>query len=65
MKNVENDPEARDVSVEQRNCRFPEENYVDVHKYYSFSAYSVQCRKDEQLKLCGCNSHIMPDSEVS
>lgn len=65
MKNVENDPEARDVSVTQRNCRFPEENNVEVHKLYSFSACSVQCRKDEQMRLCGCNSHVMPNTDVS
>lgn len=63
-KYVENDVEARDVSVVQRNCRFPEENYVEVHKYYSFSACSVQCRKDEQVRLCGCNSHVMPNTNV-
>ena len=40
MKNIENDVEARDVSVEQRNCRFPEENINEVHKFYSFSACS-------------------------
>jgi acid-sensing ion channel, other len=62
-KYVENDPEARDVSVVQRNCRFPEENYVEVHKYYSFSACSVQCRKDEQVRLCDCNSHVMPNTD--
>lgn len=65
VKNVENDPEAKDVSVTQRNCRFPDENYMEVHKFYSFSACSVQCRKDEQVRLCGCNSHTMPNTDVS
>ncbi|XP_070495297.1 sodium channel protein Nach [Chironomus tepperi] len=65
VKNVENDIEARDVSIEQRKCRFPDENYLDVHKYYSFSACSAQCRKDEQMRYCGCNSHVMPNTNVS
>lgn len=40
VKNIENDVEAKEVSVEQRNCRFPDENIVEVHKLYSFSACS-------------------------
>jgi len=62
VKNIENDVETRDVSVSQRNCRFGDENYLEVHKHYSFSACSVQCRKNEQMKLCNCNSHVMPNS---
>ena len=65
MKNVENELEVHDVSIEQRNCRFPEENYIQVHEFYSFSACSVQCRKDEQIKLCACNSHVIPNTDVS
>ncbi|XP_055710278.1 sodium channel protein Nach [Phlebotomus papatasi] len=60
MKNIENDPETRDVNVEQRNCRYPDENVLNVHEYYSYSACSVQCRKDAQLKICNCTSHLMP-----
>ncbi|KAG5666860.1 hypothetical protein PVAND_014868 [Polypedilum vanderplanki] len=63
IKNVENDPETKDVSISQRKCRFPEENYLEVHKYYSFSACSAQCRKDEQVRFCGCNSHVMPNTD--
>lgn len=60
IKNIENDPDTRDVSIKQRNCRFRDENILDVHKYYSYSACSVQCRKREQMKICNCTSHLLP-----
>lgn len=61
VRNIENDPLTRDVSVEQRNCRYNDENILDVHKYYSYSACSVQCRKDKQLRMCNCTNHLMPN----
>lgn len=63
MRNIENDPETRSVSIEQRNCRFSNENPLDVYKHYSYSACSVQCRKDKQMKICNCTSHLMPNVE--
>lgn len=65
VKNIENDPLARDVSVEQRNCRFSDENILDVHHFYSYSACSVQCRKDKQIQMCNCTSHLMPNTPQS
>lgn len=64
VKNIENDALTRDVSVHQRNCRFIDENILDVYQYYSYSACSVQCRKDKQLKMCNCTSHLMPNTPV-
>lgn len=61
MKNIENDPLTRDVSVEQRSCRYLDENVLDVHNYYSYSGCLVQCRKDKQMQLCNCTSHLMPN----
>ncbi|XP_055632460.1 sodium channel protein Nach [Toxorhynchites rutilus septentrionalis] len=63
VKNIENDPETKQVSVEQRMCRYPDENNLNVHKYYSYSACSVQCRRDKQLQLCNCTSHLMPNTD--
>lgn len=60
VKNIENDPLTREVSVEQRNCRYSDENILDVHNHYSYSACSVQCRKNKQLRVCNCTSHLMP-----
>lgn len=53
---------TRDVSVEQRKCRFPDENILNVHKHYSYSGCSVQCRKDKQLQMCNCTSHLIPNT---
>lgn len=65
VKNIENDPLTRDVSVEQRNCRYSDENILDVHNYYSYSACTVQCRKDKQMQMCNCTSHLMPNTKIS
>jgi acid-sensing ion channel, other len=62
VRNIENDPDTRTVSVAQRSCRFPDENILDVHRFYSYSACSVQCRKREQMKICNCTSHLMPNT---
>ncbi|CAH1114983.1 unnamed protein product [Psylliodes chrysocephalus] len=62
IKEIDNQPEVRDVSIDQRNCRFPEETYLDVFPYYSYSACCVQCRKDAQFKKCGCVHHLMPNT---
>lgn len=62
LKNIKNDPQTRSVSVEQRSCRFTDENDLDVHRHYSYSACSVQCRKDRQLAICNCTSHLMPNT---
>lgn len=29
---------------------------------YSYNACTVQCRRDKQLKLCNCTSHLTPNS---
>lgn len=60
VRNIENDAQTRSVSVAQRSCRFRDENWLDVHRHYSYSACSVQCRKDRQLAVCNCTSHLMP-----
>ncbi|XP_055592167.1 sodium channel protein Nach isoform X2 [Uranotaenia lowii] len=65
IKDIENDSETTQVSVDQRKCRFPEENILNVHDYYSYSACSVQCRKDKQLAICNCTSHLMPNMDPS
>ncbi|KAH8248642.1 hypothetical protein KR032_001715 [Drosophila birchii] len=61
-RDIENDEEIRQTSVHQRNCRFADENILDVHSHYSYSACTVQCRKDRQMELCNCSSHLSPNS---
>nr|XP_029729201.1 sodium channel protein Nach-like [Aedes albopictus] len=65
IKDIENDPETKQISVQQRKCRYPDENILDVHAYYSYSACSVQCRKDKQLQICNCTSHLMPNTDLA
>lgn len=52
------------MSVDQRSCRFTDEHTMDVHRLYSYSACSVQCRKKRQLEICNCTSHLMPGTSV-
>ena len=61
-RDIQNDEQIRETRVSQRNCRFRDENTLDVHHYYSYSACTVQCRKDRQLELCNCSSHLSPNT---
>ncbi|XP_066153847.1 sodium channel protein Nach [Euwallacea fornicatus] len=62
VKEIENQPEVRDLSIQQRKCRYPEENYLEVYPYYSYSACLLQCRKSAQLSKCACAHHLMPNT---
>ncbi|XP_077290852.1 sodium channel protein Nach-like [Arctopsyche grandis] len=63
IRNIENDPNTRETTPIQRNCRFQDENNLEVYPYYSYSACTVQCRKDHQKKFCNCTDHFMPNTE--
>ncbi|XP_065212235.1 sodium channel protein Nach isoform X2 [Planococcus citri] len=65
VRDIENEPELRLVEINQRNCRFPEENYLRVSDKYSYSACLVDCRMQNQLKKCNCTSHLMPKADKS
>ncbi|EFA08448.1 sodium channel protein Nach [Tribolium castaneum] len=62
VKEIDNQPEVKDVSIRQRKCRFSDESDLNVYRYYSYSACCVQCRKDAQLKICNCAHHLMPNT---
>ncbi|XP_050549030.1 sodium channel protein Nach-like isoform X2 [Daktulosphaira vitifoliae] len=59
VKEIENDPILKDVDIAQRNCRFPDENDLDVYSVYSNSACIVNCRAHAQLDLCNCTPHYL------
>nr|XP_014093605.1 sodium channel protein Nach [Bactrocera oleae] len=61
-RDIQNDEQIRATSVAQRNCRFSDENNLEVHRYYSYSACTVQCRKDRQIEFCNCSSHLSPNT---
>ncbi|KAJ4444305.1 hypothetical protein ANN_06097, partial [Periplaneta americana] len=47
-------PEARELSVAQRKCRFPEENILKISPVYTFNLCKAQCRMRLAQKKCGC-----------
>ncbi|XP_013186814.1 pickpocket protein 19 [Amyelois transitella] len=61
IRNIENDAEARMISPTKRKCRYTDENFLDVYRHYSYTACTVQCRKDAQLRLCNCTNYFMPN----
>ncbi|VVC36325.1 Epithelial sodium channel [Cinara cedri] len=65
IKDIANEDEVQFVSIAQRRCRFPWENYLDVSSKYSYSSCIVNCRRQKQLKMCNCTSHLMPNSKIS
>ncbi|GLV31108.1 pickpocket 13 [Carabus blaptoides fortunei] len=54
------DPDVRQVQVARRKCRFPDENYLDVAKLYSFGSCKLQCQKNEHMSLYNCTHLYMP-----
>ncbi|BES96243.1 Amiloride-sensitive sodium channel [Nesidiocoris tenuis] len=60
---IDNDPEVRELSVYQRKCRFPDENYMKSADFYSYSSCIVDCRRRAQMELCNCTSHFTPKSK--
>ncbi|XP_054257253.1 sodium channel protein Nach-like [Macrosteles quadrilineatus] len=60
VKEIKNDPYVKKVSISQRNCRFPDENYLQTYSLYSYSACVVDCRAQAQIQYCNCLHHFMP-----
>ncbi|XP_027841882.2 sodium channel protein Nach [Aphis gossypii] len=65
IKDIENEDEVKFVGISQRRCRFPFENYLKVSSKYSYSSCIVNCRRQKQLEMCNCTSHLMPNSKAS
>lgn len=59
---VINDPEVKQIPIDLRVCRFPNEKPENYHAYstYSYSGCIVQCHIDAQLSRCNCTHHLMP-----
>lgn len=45
---------ARQLTIKQRKCVFPDEITLVTDKIYTFSACMIQCRMDICKSLCGC-----------
>ncbi|XP_050436333.1 sodium channel protein Nach-like [Adelges cooleyi] len=65
IKDIANEDEVAFVSINQRRCRFPWENYLSVSSTYSYSSCIVHCRREKQMEMCNCTSHLMPNSKES
>ncbi|XP_045448255.1 sodium channel protein Nach-like [Melitaea cinxia] len=65
IKNIENDVDARKIVPEKRKCRYINENILNVYPYYSYTACTVQCRKNAQMRLCNCTNFFMPNTSES
>ncbi|BES96242.1 Amiloride-sensitive sodium channel [Nesidiocoris tenuis] len=60
---LRNAPEVRQLSVNRRKCRFPDENDLKSADFYSYSACILDCRRKAQMYLCNCTSHFTPKSK--
>ncbi|XP_028042914.1 sodium channel protein Nach-like [Bombyx mandarina] len=61
LRNIENDSGTRSIAPEKRKCRYNDENFLDVYRHYSYTACTVQCRKDAQMRFCNCSNYFMPN----
>lgn len=59
-KETVTEPDVRQIEVERRKCRFPDENYLDVAKLYTFESCKLQCQKNEHMSLYNCTHLYMP-----
>lgn len=48
------------IAPHKRKCRYIDENFLEVYRHYSYTACTVQCRRDAQLKLCNCSNYLIP-----
>lgn len=46
--------------IRQRNCRYPEENYLEYYPVYTETLCLQECRLNLVHKLCGCIPHFYP-----
>ncbi|RZC36390.1 sodium channel protein Nach-like, partial [Asbolus verrucosus] len=57
------DDVTRLMSVENRGCRFYDENILRYSSVYSMSACENECRANAQMKVCGCIVHTLPHND--
>ncbi|XP_017844687.1 pickpocket protein 28 [Drosophila busckii] len=55
-----NDVDVRDIPIEARNCRFPDETLPwSLYHAYSFSTCISDCTRIFQEEVCKCNSYLL------
>ena len=50
--------EARALSIEQRKCRYPEENNLRISPVYTFNFCQMECRMKIARQKCDCIPHF-------
>ena len=51
-------PEARALSIQQRKCRYPDENNLRISPVYTFNFCQMECRMRIARQKCGCTPHF-------
>ncbi|GFG29760.1 hypothetical protein Cfor_03333 [Coptotermes formosanus] len=50
--------EARSLSIQQRKCRFSDENYLRISPVYTFNYCRLECRMRIARRKCDCIPHF-------
>lgn len=64
FEEMTNNEQVKFIDVERRGCRYPDENFLKVSKYYSYSFCTLEHLYDVEMKLCGCVLHLMPGASM-
>ncbi|KAJ3665770.1 hypothetical protein Zmor_001245 [Zophobas morio] len=57
------DENARLMSIENRGCRFYDENHLQHSKIYSMSTCENDCLVEAQRSVCNCTVHTLPHNK--
>lgn len=58
---IKNENDVRDISIEQRNCRFPDERWpLHASLPYSIASCMTYTQIQIELDLCNCTLHFAP-----
>jgi len=50
--------EAREMSIQQRKCRYPDENNLRISPIYTFNFCQMECRMKIARQKCDCIPHF-------
>jgi hypothetical protein len=50
--------EARELSIQQRKCRYPDENNLRISPVYTFNFCQMECRMKIARQKCNCIPHF-------
>ncbi|CAH0554009.1 unnamed protein product [Brassicogethes aeneus] len=56
-------PDAASLAIENRQCRYPQENNLKYFSYYTQSHCEIECLIETQKQRCNCFEHVLPFSD--